>query len=85
MTCSCIERYFFVKQVLYNEFVGHINQLKDLDAKLQKRVEKLEETAEREAVAHTCKVNELHKSNQLAFSHLQVIATKHCLWWLNTF
>jgi len=61
----------FNPQVLYNEFVGHINQLKDLDAKLQKRVEKLEETAEREAVAHTCKVNELHKSNQLAFSHLQ--------------
>lgn len=66
----------FNPQALYDEFVAHIQELKVFDGKLQKKVEKLEDATEREAAAHTSKVMELHKSNQLAFSHLQSLENR---------
>jgi len=56
---------------LYNEFVGHIKELQLLDSKIQKKVERLENSLENEARAHTVKVTDLQRSNQVAFSHFQ--------------
>ena len=61
-----------VLQQLYNEFVAHIAELKNLDSRIQRKVEKLESALQREARAHADKINDLQKSNQVAFTHFQV-------------
>lgn len=43
-----------------------------LDGRIQRKVEKLETALQREARGHVDKVNELQKSNQVAFTHFQV-------------
>ena len=64
-------------QKLHDEFIAHINELKVLDGKLQKKVKRLEEDTQREEQSHVAKVTELHKSNQTAFTHLQVSCVKN--------
>ena len=61
-----------VFQLLYNEFVAHIAELKILDGRIQRKVEKLESALQREARGHVEKVTDLQKSNQVAFTHFQV-------------
>uniref|UniRef100_A0A8C6VSU4 Exocyst complex component 5 n=1 Tax=Naja naja TaxID=35670 RepID=A0A8C6VSU4_NAJNA len=70
---------------LQEEFVNHINELKLLDERIQRRVEKLEQQVQREAKEFAKKVQELQKSNQVAFQHFQeldehvsYVATKVC-------
>jgi len=66
----------FSPQLLNDEFVAHIHELKLLDGRLQKKIEKLEAATDREAAGHTSKVLDLHKSNQVAFSHLQSLENR---------
>jgi len=61
---------------LHDEFIAHINELKVLDGKLQKKVKRLEEDTQREEQSHVAKVTELHKSNQTAFTHLQSLENR---------
>ncbi|KAF7251885.1 Exocyst complex component 5 [Varanus komodoensis] len=70
---------------LQEEFVNHINELKLLDERIQRRVERLEQQVQREAKEFAKKVQELQKSNQVAFQHFQeldehvsYVATKVC-------
>ncbi|KAJ7345401.1 hypothetical protein JRQ81_001351 [Phrynocephalus forsythii] len=70
---------------LKEEFVNHINELKLLDERIQRRVERLEQQVQREAKEFAKKVQELQKSNQVAFQHFQeldehvsYVATKVC-------
>ncbi|XP_015262374.1 PREDICTED: exocyst complex component 5 [Gekko japonicus] len=70
---------------LQEEFVNHIQELKLLDERIQRRVEKLEQQVQREAKEFAKKVQELQKSNQVAFQHFQeldehvsYVATKVC-------
>ncbi|XP_038635686.1 exocyst complex component 5 [Scyliorhinus canicula] len=70
---------------LLEEFVNHIEELKMLDERIQRRVEKLEQQCQKEAKEFAKKVQELQKSNQIAFQHFQeldehisYVATKVC-------
>uniref|UniRef100_A0A4W3GTP1 Exocyst complex component 5 n=1 Tax=Callorhinchus milii TaxID=7868 RepID=A0A4W3GTP1_CALMI len=70
---------------LLEEFVSHIEELKMLDERIQRRVEKLEQQCQKEAKEFARKVQELQKSNQVAFQHFQeldehisYVATKVC-------
>ncbi|XP_072345636.1 exocyst complex component 5 isoform X2 [Scyliorhinus torazame] len=72
-------------QRLLEEFVNHIEELKMLDERIQRRVEKLEQQCQKEAKEFAKKVQELQKSNQIAFQHFQeldehisYVATKVC-------
>uniref|UniRef100_A0A3P8UDD0 Exocyst complex component 5 n=1 Tax=Cynoglossus semilaevis TaxID=244447 RepID=A0A3P8UDD0_CYNSE len=50
---------------LLEEFVNHIEELKQLDEKIQRRVEKLEHQCHREAKEFAHKVQDLQRSNQI--------------------
>ncbi|KAA8582234.1 hypothetical protein FQN60_008974 [Etheostoma spectabile] len=70
---------------LLEEFENHIEELKQLDEKIQRRVEKLEHQCHREAKEFAHKVHDLQRSNQVAFQHFQeldehisYVATKVC-------
>uniref|UniRef100_A0A3Q3L8P1 Exocyst complex component 5 n=1 Tax=Mastacembelus armatus TaxID=205130 RepID=A0A3Q3L8P1_9TELE len=70
---------------LLEEFKNHIEELKQLDEKIQRRVEKLEHQCHREAKEFAHKVQDLQRSNQVAFQHFQeldehisYVATKVC-------
>lgn len=75
----------FDPKKLLEEFVNHIEELKLLDERIQKKVEKLEQQCHREAKEFAHKVQELQRSNQVAFQHFQelddhisYVATKVC-------
>ncbi|MBN3293216.1 EXOC5 protein, partial [Polypterus senegalus] len=70
---------------LLEEFKNHIEELKFLDERIQRRVEKLEQQCQKEAKEFARKVQDLQKSNQVAFQHFQelddhisYVATKVC-------
>uniref|UniRef100_A0AAY4A8X3 Exocyst complex component 5 n=1 Tax=Denticeps clupeoides TaxID=299321 RepID=A0AAY4A8X3_9TELE len=70
---------------LLEEFVNHIEELKQLDEIIQRKVEKLEQQCHREAKEFAHKVQDLQRSNQVAFQHFQeldehisYVATKVC-------
>ncbi|KAJ8288805.1 hypothetical protein COCON_G00014640 [Conger conger] len=70
---------------LLEEFENHIEELKQLDERIQRRVEKLEQQCHREAKEFARKVQDLQRSNQVAFQHFQeldehisYVATKVC-------
>ncbi|XP_063058435.1 exocyst complex component 5 [Engraulis encrasicolus] len=70
---------------LLDEFQNHIEELKQLDERIQRRVEKLEQSCHREAKEFAHKVQDLQRSNQVAFQHFQeldehisYVATKVC-------
>nr|XP_033807212.1 exocyst complex component 5 [Geotrypetes seraphini] len=70
---------------LLEEFVNHIQELKIMDERIQRKVEKLEQQCQKEAKEFAKKVQELQKSNQIAFQHFQeldehisYVATKVC-------
>ncbi|MEQ2182059.1 hypothetical protein GOODEAATRI_018161, partial [Goodea atripinnis] len=70
---------------LLDEFKCHIEELKQLDEKIQRKVEKLEQQCHREAKEFAHKVQDLQRSNQVAFQHFQeldehisYVATKVC-------
>uniref|UniRef100_A0A3Q2DKQ0 Exocyst complex component 5 n=1 Tax=Cyprinodon variegatus TaxID=28743 RepID=A0A3Q2DKQ0_CYPVA len=70
---------------LCDEFKCHIEELKQLDEKIQRKVEKLEHQCHREAKEFAHKVQDLQRSNQVAFQHFQeldehisYVATKVC-------
>ncbi|XP_041828507.1 exocyst complex component 5 [Melanotaenia boesemani] len=70
---------------LLEEFESHIEELKQLDEKIQRKVEKLEHQCHREAKEFAHKVQDLQRSNQVAFQHFQeldehisYVATKVC-------
>ncbi len=50
---------------LLEEFENHIEELKQLDEKIQRRVEKLEHQCHREAKEFAHKVQDLQRSNQV--------------------
>uniref|UniRef100_A0A674N195 Exocyst complex component 5 n=1 Tax=Takifugu rubripes TaxID=31033 RepID=A0A674N195_TAKRU len=50
---------------LLEEFENHIEELKQLDEKIQRRVEKLEHQCQREAKEFAHKVQDLYRSNQI--------------------
>lgn len=50
---------------LLEEFVNHIEELKQLDERIQRKVEKLEQQCHREAKEFAHKVQELQRSNQV--------------------
>lgn len=55
---------FFCDRLL-EEFENHIEELKQLDEKIQRRVEKLEHQCHREAKEFAHKVQDLQRSNQV--------------------
>lgn len=63
----CILIYFvdFLCDRLLEEFENHIEELKQLDEKIQRRVEKLEHQCHREAKEFAHKVQDLQRSNQV--------------------
>ncbi|XP_041131793.1 exocyst complex component 5 [Polyodon spathula] len=70
---------------LLDEFDNHIEDLKLLDERIQRRVEKLEQQCQKEAKVFAHKVQDLQRSNQVAFQHFQeldehisYVATKVC-------
>uniref|UniRef100_A0A3Q3IXZ8 Exocyst complex component 5 n=1 Tax=Monopterus albus TaxID=43700 RepID=A0A3Q3IXZ8_MONAL len=70
---------------LLEEFQNHIEELKQLDERIQRKVEKLEHQCHREAKEFAHKVQDLQRSNQVAFQHFQeldehisYVATKVC-------
>uniref|UniRef100_UPI00358FAC54 exocyst complex component 5-like n=1 Tax=Myxine glutinosa TaxID=7769 RepID=UPI00358FAC54 len=70
---------------LLEEFTCHIQDLKLLDDRIQRKVEKLEQSCQKEAREYARHVEELLKSNQVAFKHFQElddhisnVATKVC-------
>nr|DBA14365.1 TPA: hypothetical protein GDO54_005348 [Pyxicephalus adspersus] len=70
---------------LLEQFVNHIEELKLMDERIQRKVEKLEQQCQKEAKEFARKVQELQKSNQIAFQHFQeldehisYVATKVC-------
>lgn len=70
---------------LLDEFENHIEELKQLDERIQRKVEKLEQQCQREAKEFAHKVQDLQRSNQVAFQHFQeldehisYVATKVC-------
>lgn len=52
---------------LLEEFENHIEELKQLDEKIQRRVEKLEHQCHREAKEFAHKVQDLQRSNQVSY------------------
>uniref|UniRef100_A0A4W4ENU9 Exocyst complex component 5 n=1 Tax=Electrophorus electricus TaxID=8005 RepID=A0A4W4ENU9_ELEEL len=75
----------FDPKKLLEEFANHIEELKQLDERIQRKVEKLEQQCHREAKEFAHKVQELQRSNQVAFQHFQelddhisYVATKVC-------
>ncbi|XP_066526376.1 exocyst complex component 5 [Hoplias malabaricus] len=75
----------FDPKKLLEEFQNHIEELKQLDERIQRKVEKLEQQCHREAKEFAHKVQELQRSNQVAFQHFQelddhisYVATKVC-------
>ncbi|XP_036449324.1 exocyst complex component 5 [Colossoma macropomum] len=75
----------FDPKKLLEEFENHIEELKQLDERIQRKVEKLEQQCHREAKEFAHKVLELQRSNQVAFLHFQelddhisYVATKVC-------
>ncbi|KAK5886237.1 hypothetical protein CesoFtcFv8_017290 [Champsocephalus esox] len=77
---------------LLEEFENHIEELKQLDEKIQRRVEKLEHQCHREAKEFAHKVQDLQRSNQVAFQHFQeldehisYVATKRLMTYFNEF
>uniref|UniRef100_A0AAR2JIZ4 Exocyst complex component 5 n=1 Tax=Pygocentrus nattereri TaxID=42514 RepID=A0AAR2JIZ4_PYGNA len=75
----------FDPKKLLEEFENHIEELKQLDERIQRKVEKLEQQCHREAKEFAHKVQELQRSNQVAFLHFQelddhisYVATKVC-------
>uniref|UniRef100_A0A673KE17 Exocyst complex component 5 n=1 Tax=Sinocyclocheilus rhinocerous TaxID=307959 RepID=A0A673KE17_9TELE len=69
----------------FKKFVNHIEELKQLDERIQRKVEKLEQQCHREAKEFAHKVQDLQRSNQVAFQHFQeldehisYVATKVC-------
>uniref|UniRef100_A0A8C2KB24 Exocyst complex component 5 n=1 Tax=Cyprinus carpio TaxID=7962 RepID=A0A8C2KB24_CYPCA len=75
----------FDPKKLLEEFVNHIEELKLLDERIQRKVEKLEQQCHREAKEFAHKVQDLQRSNQVAFQHFQeldehisYVATKVC-------
>ncbi|KAG9268566.1 exocyst complex component 5 [Astyanax mexicanus] len=75
----------FDPKKLLEEFENHIEELKQLDERIQRKVEKLEQQCHREAKEFAHKVQELQRSNQVAFQHFQelddhisYVATKVC-------
>lgn len=50
---------------LLEEFENHIEELKQLDEKIQRKVEKLEHQCQREAKEFAHKVQDLYRSNQV--------------------
>lgn len=58
---------FFLCTRLLEEFENHIEELKQLDEKIQRRVEKLEHQCHREAKEFAHKVQDLQRSNQVCF------------------
>ncbi|TKC38753.1 hypothetical protein EI555_019541 [Monodon monoceros] len=70
---------------LLEEFVNHIQELQIMDERIQRKVEKLEQQCQKEAKEFARKVQDLQKSNQVAFQHFQeldehisYVATKVC-------
>nr|XP_051688367.1 LOW QUALITY PROTEIN: exocyst complex component 5-like [Oryctolagus cuniculus] len=70
---------------LLEEFINHIQELQIMDERIQRKVEKLEQQCQKEAKEFARKVQELQKSNQVAFQHFQeldehisYVATKVC-------
>lgn len=57
--------FFFLSDRLLEEFENHIEELKQLDEKIQRRVEKLEHQCQREAKEFAHKVQDLYRSNQV--------------------
>lgn len=57
--------FLFVSTRLLEEFENHIEELKQLDEKIQRRVEKLEHQCHREAKEFAHKVQDLQRSNQV--------------------
>ena len=61
---------FFCDRLL-EEFENHIEELKQLDEKIQRRVEKLEHQCHREAKEFAHKVQDLQRSNQVCCAEKQ--------------
>lgn len=64
---------------LLEEFENHIEELKQLDEKIQRRVEKLEHQCHREAKEFAHKVQDLQRSNQVCLMFTGPAAFKFCL------
>lgn len=62
--CSVLHSFVFFDRLL-EEFENHIEELKLLDEKIQRRVEKLEHQCHREAKEFAHKVQDLQRSNQV--------------------
>ena len=58
-------------EVLYDEFVAHIQELRLLDDRLQRKSVKLESELRREGKKHAERIQELQRSQQTAFSSFQ--------------
>uniref|UniRef100_A0A8B9LVR8 Exocyst complex component 5 n=1 Tax=Astyanax mexicanus TaxID=7994 RepID=A0A8B9LVR8_ASTMX len=85
LSCKCLEMHDPCFLRLLEEFENHIEELKQLDERIQRKVEKLEQQCHREAKEFAHKVQELQRSNQVAFQHFQelddhisYVATKVC-------
>lgn len=63
----------FNPQMLYEEFVAHIEELKSLDDRIHRKAERLDKTLQKESRMHKEKVYELQKSNQNAFTQFQAL------------
>lgn len=63
----------FNPQLLYHEFVAHINELKILDSRIQHKADKLDVALQKESSVHKEKILDLQKSNQTAFTHFQAL------------
>jgi len=61
----------FDPQVLYDEFVAHIQELRLLDDRLQRKSVKLESELRKEGKKHAERIQELQRSQQTAFSSFQ--------------
>lgn len=59
--------YYYFERLL-EEFENHIEELKQLDEKIQRRVEKLEHQCQREAKEFAHKVQDLYRSNQVCLA-----------------
>lgn len=62
----CFVLFFSFCDRLLEEFENHIEELKQLDEKIQRRVEKLEHQCHREAKEFAHKVQDLQRSNQVS-------------------
>jgi len=61
----------FDPQVLYDEFSAHIQELRLLDQKLQKKSQRLESDLRKEGKKHAERIQELQRSQQQAFQSFQ--------------